>query len=158
MKKVRVLASAAGLAPLALALAPSAAHAATTASNAKTVRIDVTTAGIAHAECGVNAAASGHGAGPIRGVIQYNGSCVGFQQVSIGGHIPGLTERVRFWKNSALLTTKWVNPGTFKTLSNGALETSFKSSPYEHVSMVCEALVANSNHADVKYGPVCERP
>jgi hypothetical protein len=79
----------------------------TAASLTKTVRSDVTTA--ARAECGVAGSIVGKGGG-VRGVITYNGSCVGFQQASIAGHIPGLTERVRFWKNGGLPTTKWVTP------------------------------------------------
>lgn len=159
MKKVRYLAGAMGVAPLALGLTPAAAvttHAAVTTGHAsvKTERKSVVLA-----ECHTNNPQVGHGANGLIGVASFNGSCVGFQSAIILGRVTGLTERVRYWKNGVLVTpTKYLNPGTFVSLGGGSWETRFWSSPFYHVSEVCEAFVANSNFANVRYGPACERP
>jgi hypothetical protein len=109
------------------------------------------------AECGVNAAAGGHDADGLTGAIEYRGSCVGFQSAWVYGFLSSLTERVRYWKSGGIIATRWVNPGTFTTI-NGHSATRFWSSPYEHVSEVCEALVWDSNHNTVVFPPACERP
>lgn len=167
MKQVRYLVGAVGLAPLAFGLtqAATAAHAATTTSQTPT-KSDGKTVVLSHlkrmapdAECYTNNPQVGYGANGLIGVASFNGSCVGFQSAVIFGRVTGLTERVRYWKNGALVTpTKYLNPGTFVSLGGGEWQTRFWSSPYYHVSEVCEAFVANGNHNDVRYGPACERP
>jgi hypothetical protein len=149
---------AAGLAPMAFGMMPAAAdamHASAIAGHTsgkprgKTVQLAHRSA--PNLECFTNNPEYGFGNG-LDGFTSYNGSCVGFQSAWISHLQSGLTERVRFWKNHNIIVSKW--DGGFFSGS----KTRFLSSPYEHVSEVCEALVANGNHADVKYGPACERP
>jgi hypothetical protein len=164
VKKVRLaIGTVGGASALGMMVTGTAAHAANTPGHTSVDSAGKTVV-LAHgnaraepdAECGVNAAANGYG-NSLYGAIEYRGSCVGFQSAEVSGHPTGLTERVRFWKDGDLEATKWVNPGTFYTSSDGRKYTRFWSSPYEHVSEVCEALVLNGNHASVIYGPACER-
>lgn len=165
VKKVRLaIGTVGGASALGMMVTGTAAHAASTTgrpsagSEGKIVLLTHRNARVGpDAECGVNAAASGHG-GNLTGAIEYNGDCVGFQSAVINGHISGLTERVRFWTDGVLKATIFnTRPGTFSTSSGGLEFTRFWSSPYEHVSEVCEALVLNTNHSKVRYGPACER-
>lgn len=108
------------------------------------------------AACNTDLASPGRGNNSLYGAISFNGTCVGFQSASIPGWVTGLTERVKFWNGSTLELTKWVNPGHLSTEPNGDKFTRFYSSPDYHATEVCEALVPNSNHNVVYYGPACE--
>jgi hypothetical protein len=89
----------------------------------------------------------------IGGQIGYSGTnCIHSQWAELFHYQTGLTERVRFYSGGGSLeTTNWQaghdidNQYTF-----------FSSVPNLNAREVCEALVANGNHSDVKYGPVCE--
>jgi hypothetical protein len=90
--------------------------------------------------------------GPIQGFMEYSGSCVWSQGLVLGRTQNGLTERVRFRsKGNGLLRS------TFQAGYESAGKTFFSSIPDMYAYEVCEALVANSNHNRVIYGPVCEK-
>ncbi len=77
--------------------------------------------------------------------------CVHYQKAVLSRQLPGLTERTRFRSQyNALLRTTW-QPG----VAAGG-KTTFQSWPNVHAYYICQALVANSNHNAVVYGPVCE--
>jgi hypothetical protein len=148
MKKVRYAVGAVGLAP-ALGLAIPAANAAATTAYihghaGKTVR--------PLANCGDNQHQDGYSVnGRISGGIYYsNNLCVYKQLVTLFHYQTGLTERTRFYSGDGRLErTTWqagkVAPGS----------TRFSSFPNMYAHQVCMALVANSNHNDVEYGPIC---
>jgi hypothetical protein len=163
MKKVRYVMGVAGLAP-ALGLAIPAAHAAPTAAKAqgnnagKSVRLRAGRAGLADHDAGplVNCG-SGHqhsagssGAGKLFGYITFSGLCVHSQHASLNKAQTGLTERFRLYSGGGRLERTTWQAGK---ISDG--ETYFQSKPNSYALNVCEALVANSNHNDVKYGPIC---
>jgi hypothetical protein len=88
----------------------------------------------------------------LSGSIWYSGTlCIARQGAFLYKRQTGLTERVRFYSGGgALERTTW-QAGNLGTGS-----TSFWSDPNMYAHKVCQALVANSNHNNVKYGPVCE--
>jgi hypothetical protein len=158
MKKVRVL-GLVGIAPTAMGFAFPAANAMATATHsprngAKTVsRWQVERAQPAPlVTCGyrlIKTATSTHGY--LTGNISYSHRCIGGQVARLNKRQTGLTERARFYSyNGARELTTW-NAGTIEVSS-----TYFHSFPNIYAYKVCEALVANSNHNDVKYGPACE--
>jgi hypothetical protein len=153
MKKVRYAIGAVGIAPaLGLMMVP-AANAATavphTAKDAgKTVSLELGRTPLlncsgAHAASNVN--------NGLNGYIYHTGSCVRSQQAILYHSQKGLTERIRFYSiHGARVRETWQPGAIFRGF------TSFHSVPNIKAHEVCEALVANSNHANVKYGPACE--
>jgi hypothetical protein len=84
--------------------------------------------------------------------IGYSGTCIHSQWALLNRKQAGLIERVRFYSvDGAVVATNWQ---TAKFISSR--ETFFSSIPNVTAHEACEALVAKSNHNDVKYGPVCE--
>ena len=64
----------------------------------------------------------------------------------------GLTERIRYYSyNGTRVLQRYIGGNIY----NGI--TSWTSFPGVYAYQVCEALVANGNHNDVRYGPVCEK-
>jgi hypothetical protein len=156
MKKVRYAIGAVGIAPaLGLMMAPAAnaATAATaaphTAKNAgKTVSLELGRTLLLNCN-GVHAATNFNNG--MSGAIRYSGSCVRSQEAQIHHSQKGLTERVRFYSiHGTRVRETWQAGNIFRGF------TSFHSVPNTRAHEVCEALVANSNHANVKYGPACE--
>jgi hypothetical protein len=158
MKKVRAL-GLVGLAPTAIGFAFPAANAMATATHsprngAKTVSLwqreraqaPLVNCGYGHA----NDATSTHGY--LRGQISYSHRCIAAQEAYLNRRQAGLTERIRYYSyNGTRVHSAW-RPGTIENFS-----TYFLSFGNIYAYLVCEALVANSNHNNVKYGPVCER-
>lgn len=140
------------IAPMTTANAAAGSGQAARGATGKSVALMHNAAVRPDAECYTNGASPGHGNNGLYGAISFNGTCVGYQEAQISHWVTGLTERVRFYNGSTLELTKWVNPGT-KSSYGGTL---FHSSPVVHATEVCEALVPNSNHNVVYYGPACE--
>lgn len=86
----------------------------------------------------------------LMGNIVHSGTCVWQQGAVLNTRQNGLTERARFWSGSTLLRTTWQ---AGYEAGNG---TYFSSTPDMFAKQVCEALVANSNHNRVIYGPTCQ--
>jgi hypothetical protein len=157
MKKVRVL-GLVGLAPVAVGVALPGANA--SAAVTHSAKVGTKTVSLTHDEraesplitCGyadVKDHTSTHGY--LTGQISYSHRCIGGQTARLGKRQTGLTERIRFYsKNGTRLHSNWTQ-GTIHTSS-----TYFLSFPNIQAFQVCQALVANSNHNVVKYGPVCE--
>jgi hypothetical protein len=65
----------------------------------------------------------------------------------------GLTDRIRFRTTTGALKKQvFINPGTIDTVAGS---TFWGSSPNYSAASICTALVANSNHSNVLYGPLC---
>jgi hypothetical protein len=155
MKKVRYAAAAAvGMVP-ALGLMVPAANAATVVTHApgnlgKTVSlrhqaIPMVNCNASHTKTADN------NADTFKGYIDYAGQCIRQQGADLTHSQKGLTERTRFYSGGGRLEhTTWQAGHIFRGF------TSWYSLPQIYAHEVCEALVANSNHNDVKYGPVCE--
>jgi len=154
MKKVRYALGAAGVVP-ALGLLIPAANATPVVthnprSGAKTVSLAHTN--IPLVNCGHNHTKYAR-KGIFDGGIGYSGTlCVHSQWAELSKFQTGLTERVRFYSREGYLERTTWQAG--KDIDNQY--TLFSSLPNSYAHMVCEALVANGNHNDVKYGPVCE--
>lgn len=154
MKKVHYALAAVGMAPALGLMTPAAnaaavpAHApegAVTGKPVKTVRTPLVTCGGQQRNWASK--------GALQGIIYHSGDCVNLQLAELFRIQTGLTERVRYYSGGGFLeTTNWLGGTIHK--SEGL--TSFRSTFNNYAEMVCEALVANSNHNDVKYGPVCE--
>jgi hypothetical protein len=155
MKKVRYAIGAAGVAP-ALGLMIPAANAATTVTHApkqatKTVSlahgtIPLLTCHATHSKHALSAHAN------LDGTIWWSGAlCVHEQQAFLYKHQTGLTERVRYYSGGGALEYTGWQAGHL-----GFTSTSFSSHPSIYAHEVCQALVLNTNHNTVKYGPVCE--
>jgi hypothetical protein len=164
MKKVRILGMV-GVAPMVagLGLAPPAANA-TAAAVTHSPRNGAKTVSLWHGEAPqavplINCAAGRHQEvtsvhGHLRGLIEYSHRCINRQYASLNKPQRGLTERTRFYSfNGTLEHTTWRGGGVH--IIGGF--TDFGSYPNLNAYEVCEALVANSNHNNVKYGPVCEK-
>lgn len=158
MKKVRALGLVA-VAPTAVGLAFPAANAAAVThspqNGSKTVSLQhgARAPDVPLVTCGYgrvrDATSTG---GHLREQISYSHRCIGGQEAYLNKRQAGLTERVRFYSyNGARETSRW-RPGTIEVSS-----TYFVSFPNIYAYEVCQALVANTNHNDVKYGPVCEK-
>ena len=89
--------------------------------------------------------------GHLKGQISYSHRCIGGQEAYLNKRQAGLTERVRFYSVHGTRVLQTWRPGTIEAFS-----TYFVSFPNIYAYQVCQALVANSNHNDVKYGPACE--
>jgi len=150
----------AGIAPtVAMALAPTAAAQAAVTQpakpTAKTVSLGTRAAvrpllsctGTYHSKSGVGDDDNTR----VSGGIQWTGTqCIDAQWFHLQVRQTGLTERVRFYSaKGALEYTAWLH-GTLVYST-----TSFFSSPNLYAHKVCAALVANSNHNDVKYAGLC---
>jgi hypothetical protein len=155
MKRVRYAIGAVGIAPaLGLMMVP-AANAATAAPH--TAKDAGKTVSLQHGRtpflnCGGGTTTSNLAASDqLYGYIRHSGLCVHSQQAIIYHSQKGLTERVRFYSiHGALVRTTWQAGHIFRGF------TSFYSIPNTTAHQVCEVLVANSNHNNVKYGPACE--
>jgi hypothetical protein len=92
--------------------------------------------------------------GHFHGAFNYSGvNCIHSQWASLNFAKTGLTERVRFYSgNGALERTTWQAGKIF----HSPTYTFWTSVPNLNAHKVCEALVLNSNHTVVKYGPLCE--
>ena len=161
MKRVRYAIGAIGVAP-ALGLMMPAANAAATVPQApgsagKTVSLQHRLAAqpVPLVNCASGRrqdATSTHGY--MTASIAYSHRCINCQYVGLAKTQTGLTERTRFYSyKGALERTTW-QEGHIHQLGG---YTSFQSYPNLNGYEVCEALVANGNHNDVKYGPICER-
>jgi hypothetical protein len=167
MKKVHYMIGVAGVAP-ALGLMLPAAHVAAAAAHTqgkaelirgsagKSVRLPYVPADLSArpmVDCGSSQfreAESTHG--HLAGVIGFSGSlCVRFQSVTLNERLAGLTERTRFYSGAGRLERTTWQAGSF-----AVHDTIFSSYPNMYAHEVCQALVANSNHNDVKFGPICE--
>ena len=157
MKKVHLW-GVVGLAPAAaVGLAVPAANAATAATHTpkkpvkavslKRANAPLVTCGFSHHKSG---AWNSHNV-RMSGGIQWGGTlCVKVQWLHLQSRRAGLTERVRYYSGGgALEHTAWVG-GTliFSTAS-------FLSNPSIYAHEVCQALVLNTNHNTVKFGPHC---
>jgi hypothetical protein len=101
--------------------------------------------------CGSTSQREADSAKGLFGTIFFTGSCVRYQSAHLAFEKTGLTERIRYRsKGNKILASKFI-AGHFQ--SGG---TQWHSSPNIHAYMVCEALVANSNHNKSEYGAVCE--
>jgi glycerol-3-phosphate dehydrogenase len=154
-KKVRLAIGAVGIlqtAAVGIAVAPTAAQAATVAPH----RADVAL----WQNCNYHGfsrslhASSNHFGPFYEGSLRYSAqqeSCVHQQGAVLYREEGGLTERARFRsKNNGLLRT------TFQAGIQNKGKTTFVSLPNMFTYEICQALVANSNHNAVIFGPVCE--
>lgn len=155
MKKVRYVVVAAGIAP-AIGLMMPAANAVTGPAHGKK---DASTGGSAKTvsqaplvTCGSKQITGGYSS-PLQGFIYHSGQCINTQVAELFKIQTGLTERVRYYSGGGYREDQFFLGGTLHK-SEGL--TSWKSAFQNYAHQVCEALVANSNHNDVKYGPVCE--
>jgi len=152
MKKVRWAIAVGALPTLGMAVAPAAAHAATPAAHMG-YRAAVPTA----CSGGTREAFSTKGTETFTGHISWAGcSYISSQLAHLPGHVAGLTERVRY-RNAAgtLLHQSWLG-GFFINSGFGFGGTEWTNHPNRNAHQVCQALVANSNHNNVRWGPVCE--
>jgi hypothetical protein len=153
MKKVRYAIGALGAVP-ALGLLAPAANAATAATHApkpagKTVSLRH--AGAPAITCG-HTANNGNFALGVSGHIGYQQQCIHSQVARIFARHTGLAERVRMYNTSGRRLFQ-----TFIGGHLGANSTHWSSFPnIPGVHQVCQAIVANGNHSNVVYGPVCE--
>ncbi|HUA31242.1 MAG TPA: hypothetical protein VMC03_20335 [Streptosporangiaceae bacterium] len=161
MKKVRLVISAVGVAPALGLIAPATANAAATVTHgpkkaAKTVPIlrrngpDYTCASSKINGESWSKDYRYHAANTYGGT-----NCIHHQWASLDFAQTGLAERVRYYSgggkqegNTLYLAGK-INSGS---------STLWQSYPNFNAAEVCQALVANGNHNDVEYGPLCERP
>jgi len=153
MKKVRYVVAAASMAP-AIGLMMSAANAVTAPTHAKK-GADTPAKTVSNAPlvtCGSKQITGGY-ASPLQGFIYHSGQCINTQVAELFKIQTGLTERVRYYSGGGYREDQFYLGGTLHK-SEGL--TSWKSAFQNYAHQVCEALVANSNHNDVKYGPVCE--
>jgi hypothetical protein len=157
VKKVRAL-GLVGLAPVAMGFALPAQNAMAAATHsprtgAKTVSLigdgrsqaPLITCGFNHVKR--NTSTRGY----LTGQISYSHRCIGGQTATLGKRQAGLTERIRFYSKNGTREHSYLEPGTIETST-----TYFLSFPNIEAYQVCQALIANSNHNVVKYGPVCE--
>jgi hypothetical protein len=152
MKKVRCAIAAAGMAP-ALGLIMPAANAATLSTHApKAAKPAKTVSNAPLVSCGSKQITGGIKS-PLQGYIYHSGLCVNTQVAELFKIQTGLTERVRYYSGSGYREASYYLGGTLHK-SEGL--TSWKSAFNNYAATVCEALVANGNHNDVEYGPVCE--
>jgi hypothetical protein len=154
VKRLRYVIGAVGAAP-ALGLMVPAAHA--TAATRHAPGDARKTVSLRHGQTPLISCGHGHTKytqhGLLGGQIGYSGTtCIHSQWADLDRHQTGLTERIRFYSaGGSMLATRW-QAGKFRTSQT----TYFSSVPNLNAHEVCEALVANGNHNDVKYGPVCE--
>lgn len=159
MKKVRTL-GLVGLAPTVMGLAFPAADARAPATHsprtgAKTVSLwqggQPRTAPLASCTYGrAKYATSTHA--HLTAHISYSHRCIDKQEALLDHDQTGLTERTRYYSFNGARELQTYTGGN---LLNGS--TSWTTFPEIYAYQVCQALVANSNHNLVRYGPVCEK-
>jgi hypothetical protein len=145
-------------APAAHAASPPGAHAATPFVRTHFYGTHRATSATPDVQCGVTFSGSRFSPnGELYGGILYGGwnaagsGCVAFQLARLDKRQTGLAERIRFRSlNGSLKLQKFIAG----TISGSA--TYWNSYPNYYAHQVCEALVANGNHNNVVYGPVCE--
>jgi hypothetical protein len=155
MKKVRYAVAAAGMAPAIGLMMPAANAVAASAHANKDAATDTSAKTVSNAplvSCGSRQITGGY-ASPLQGFIYHSGQCINTQVAELFKIQTGLTERVRYYSGGGYREDQFFLAGTIHK-SEGL--TSWKSAFQNYAHQVCEALVGNSNHNDVKYGPVCE--
>jgi hypothetical protein len=90
--------------------------------------------------------------GTLRGSIAFTGTCVARVSARLDYARTGLTERVRFWNTNGKEVAQHFTGGV---INGNAIYYLSYPDIYANKS-VCEAIVPNSNHNVVKWGPVCE--
>jgi len=157
MKKVRVL-GLVGLAPVAMGAvlpAVNASAAATHSPRAGTKTVSLMTderaeSPLASCKYGrVQYATSTHT--HLTAHISYSHRCIDMQRAILNKDQTGLAERTRYYSAGG---TRELQTYTGGNLLNGS--TSWTTFPEIFAYQVCQALVLNTNHNSVKYGPVCE--
>jgi hypothetical protein len=152
VKKVRLAMGAVGM-PAAIAMGiPAVANATTEASHhfpqpGKSVALGHRDSPLV--TCGVNNLKQ-NGNGTFSLVVEYSGFCVHRQSAILFKRQTGLTERVRYYSGGGYLEFTEYLGGHL-----GSASTAWHSSPNTTAAQVCAAVVPNSNHDKVKYGPVC---
>jgi hypothetical protein len=158
MKKVRMLGFV-GAGPLVLSLAVPATNAAADVthhqkSGGKTVSLEHVKRPLVDCSTGTNHSKSEAKASHdvrLSGGIDWTGTlCVRTQWMKLQSRKTGLTERIRYYSGGGRMEHSYFIGGTLIGST-----TSFLSNPNVYAHQVCNALVANSNHNDVKYGPLC---
>ncbi len=153
MKKVRMAIGTAVPAAGLVVMPAATAHAATSQQHPDpAARVEqmlrhakpAATCGLAHSALGISPR------GEFAGGIGYDGNCVRFQTGDLTHDQTGLTERVRYWTSGKMTRQDFLGGH----ISGGS--TLWASYPNYYATEVCQALVANGNHNDVLYGPVCE--
>lgn len=153
MKKVRYAIGALGAVPALGLMMPTAnAAAAVTHTPGKAGK----TVSLEHSKMArVDTCGSGHhktaSKGIFEGEVFYSGSCMHETEGILGKAQTGLTMRTRLYSVNG---TKNYSHFVGGSIVGNATFFFDKVSKVDHEA--CEALVANSNHTDVKYGPVCE--
>jgi hypothetical protein len=161
MKKVRYAAGAIGAAPVfGLMLAPAAQAAPAPGHLARTDANRVSLASIrdrnapAVAVCQISSPHSNYGA-DLQATVFAEGHCVAYQEVFLDFRQSGLTERARYYGPAGGRIQQSFVHGHF-IVTSGKTYTEFNTSVSVHdVYNACFALVANGNHSDVEYGPIC---
>lgn len=102
--------------------------------------------------CGASREASNTRSSHYHAAVYYSGmNCIHFQSFWILGRRTGLTERIRYYSGKgALLHSDYIG-GTL-----GSAYTNWGSYPNFNATKTCQAIVPNSNHNKVLYGPLCE--
>lgn len=157
MKKVRL--AAIGVPALGMMVMPAVAQAATTtptlgAHGTLTQETKAERAGIKpYVECLSTSSRSAQTyLGTLRGSIAFTGSCVARVSARLDYARTGLTERVNFWDKGPKLVAQRFTGGV---INGNAIY--YLSYPNLYANNgVCEAIVPNSNHNKVIWGPVCE--
>jgi hypothetical protein len=156
MKRVRLMAGAAGIAPLALALAPAAPHAATApASHTKSVRSAgpaAKTPKIFNPLCAIIDNSAHKGIFYAGAEWSLSGGCMANQRAVLLAEQTGLADRIRDYAGTVRTRQVYIAG----VIGSGKTAWSYQDSAPG--SETCQALVANSNHNVVRYGPVCVRP
>jgi hypothetical protein len=162
MKKVRYAAGAIGVAPaLGLMLAPAAQAAPAPGHPAqnqvKRVALTQPRRNMTAATCG---SSSFHSArrGDLQAFVFFASGlphCVGYQEAFLDFRQSGLTERVRYYGPGGKQIQQSFVPGHFVTASGHTLTEFNRSASVHDVYNACFALVANGNHNNVEYGPLC---
>jgi hypothetical protein len=162
MKKVRYAAGAIGMAPaLGLMLAPAAQAAPgpghPVQNQVKRVALMQPRREAAAAVCGSSSFRSAM-RGDLQAFVFFASDlphCVGYQEFWLDFRQSGLTERVRYYGPGGKRIAQSFLHGHFVTAS-GHTVTEFNSTASVHdVYNTCFAAVANGNHNDVEYGPLC---
>jgi hypothetical protein len=157
MKKVRVL-GLVGLAPVAVGVALPGANASAAVTHSskvgtKTVSLikdERAESPLASCNYGrVQYATSTHA--HLSAHISYSHRCIRLQRAILDRDQTGLTERTRYYSGGG---TRELQTYTGGDLLAG--ETSWTTAPEIFAYQVCQALVLNTNHNSVKYGPICE--
>jgi hypothetical protein len=153
MKKVRLAIGAAGALGVAPAFGLLAPGAATLAAHApkeatKSVALDHATAGPQVNPFCASITTSAHD-GIFYAGAEYAPGCVGEQRAVLKKEQTGLADRIRDYVDGFRDRSVYI-AGVI-----GSGITAWSSQNSVAASLACQALVANGDHADVEYGPVC---